>query len=107
VGAALSVAVTPAAELAPGCNLDGLTTLLAAALAAGQPKSLLIVGHEPDLSTLVGELIGRDGPAQVEMKKASCARVDVSLTTGSALALAGRGILVWLLRAKQLALIGG
>lgn len=107
VGAALSVVVTPAAELAPGCNLDRLTTMLAAALAAGEPKGILIVGHEPDLSTLVGELIGRDGPAQVEMKKASCARVDISLTTGAALALAGCGTLAWLLRPKQLALIGG
>jgi phosphohistidine phosphatase len=107
VGAALGVGVTPAAELAPGCDLDRLTAMLATALTAGQPKSLLIVGHEPDLSTLVGMLIGRDGPARVEMKKASCARVDVSLTTGAALALAGCGTLAWLLRAKQLARIGG
>ena len=107
VGAALRVAVTPVEALAPGCDLDGLAAALGTASGSGLPDSVLLVGHEPDLSTLVGLLIGTQGPARVEMKKASCARVEVAVTSISTQALAGRGTLEWLLRAKQIARIGG
>lgn len=106
-GAALGVAVTPAEALAPGCDLDRLAAALTAISTSGPPDSALLVGHEPDLSTLVGLLIGERGPARVEMKKASCARVDVTLTSISTQALAGHGTLEWLLRAKQIARIAG
>lgn len=107
-GAALGVAVTPVEALAPGCDLDGLAAALTvAASGSGLPDSVLVVGHEPDLSTLVGLLIGEQGSARVEMKKASCARVEVAVTSISTQALAGRGTLEWLLRAKQIARIGG
>ena len=106
VGTAVGVLVRPAAELAPGCDLNGLVAALAGISAPQPPKSVLVVGHEPDLSALIGALIGRQGAAGVEMKKASCARVDVALTAVSAQELAGRGTLIWLLRAKHLTRLG-
>lgn len=107
IGAALGLAATPAAELAPGCDLDSLAALLTAASRLRQLESVMVVGHEPDLSEMIGQIIGWNGHARVEMKKASCARVDISLAAISAQQLAGRGTLAWLLRAKHLAHLSG
>ncbi|MGH2515746.1 MAG: SixA phosphatase family protein, partial [Ktedonobacterales bacterium] len=106
VGAALHASITLAPELTPGCELEGLAALLNTATGTGPLESVLLVGHEPDLSMLIGLLIGRNGPARVEMKKASCARVDVSGDADSPAALAEHGTLVWLLRAKHVIHLG-
>jgi phosphohistidine phosphatase len=55
--------------------------------------SLMVVGHEPDFSMTIGELIGG---GRVDMKKGGLARVDV---TGPRL---DDGVLAWLLTPAQL-----
>lgn len=107
VGAALHIAPTPAQELEPGGELEGLTALLATLTREHPLDSALLVGHEPGVSQFIGHLIGRDGSAHVEMRKASCARVDVTGEAEALSALAGQGTLVWLLRAKHLVQVGG
>jgi phosphohistidine phosphatase len=52
-------------------------------------KRLLLVGHEPDFSRIIGALIG-DG--RVDMKKSAAACVDVSVVQS------GAGELRWLVR---------
>ena len=54
---------------------------------------LLLAGHEPLLSQVIGYLLGEPG-AQIEMRKGSLARVDLE-GTGSQ----PRGVLRWLLTA--------
>jgi len=97
--------VTDAPTLAPGCDLDLLAAALQRVRSAG---AVMVVGHEPDFSTLIGLLIGgRKAPAEVELKKGACCRVDVSGSLDSGDALVGHGTLVWLLTSKQLARLGG
>lgn len=87
-------------RLAPGFGMHELLEVLAAYLAAaraaadgaGGPHRLLLVGHEPDLSLLIGDLTGGD----VVMKKGALARVDID---GRDLR---RGGLVWLLQPQVL-----
>ncbi len=57
-------------------------------------KQVMIVGHEPQLSSVVGYLIGAPG-ASVDLKKGAIARVDVDLAGPRP-----TGVLVWLLTAK-------
>ncbi|HLZ22713.1 MAG TPA: phosphohistidine phosphatase SixA [Ktedonobacterales bacterium] len=106
VADALGVSSTPVDALEPGCDLARVAAVLSGGSDAGLLNSVMMVGHEPDLSTLVGLLIGWHGPARVDMKKASCARVDIALKRISPRTLAGRGTLAWLLRAKQLSGLG-
>lgn len=60
-------------------------------------KALMLVGHEPDLSTIVGQLIG---DARLEMKKGTIACVEANGI--------GRrtGVLRWLMTGRQMSLIG-
>ena len=95
-------------ELASGCDLGQMAPLI-----VGNPNvdGLIFVGHEPDLSRIIGALIASDphAIAHVEMKKGACCRVDLSggphvpRGANAARTLAGRGTLAWLLTAKQLA----
>jgi phosphohistidine phosphatase len=83
----LTVNVTPL--LAPGFGMRQLTSLLRDMSGV---KDALLVGHEPDFSTTISDLIGG---GRVVMKKGGLARVEVdpeSLT----------GELVWLLAPKVL-----
>jgi phosphohistidine phosphatase len=73
------------ARLAPGFDVRRLQQLLAA---HGPAESVMVVGHEPDLSGTVAELIGG---GDIVMKKGGLARVDVTTP------VAGGGQLVWLL----------
>lgn len=71
---------------------------LAAVLKGCPARSrVLLVGHEPDFSSLISSLVGG---GNVRMKKASLARVDLSA------AEPGAGELRWLLTAGQLSAIG-
>ena len=79
--------------LAPGCNLLALRTLLAPYPNA---QRMMVVGHEPDWSNLIGTLTG----GQVEMKKGAVCRVDLAVI------LPGAGTLVWLLPPRALREIG-
>ena len=62
----------------------------------GQPANLMVVGHEPDFSALVGDFIGG---AEVEMKKGAIACLDCQAF------VRGGAVLRWLATGKQLSLI--
>jgi phosphohistidine phosphatase len=88
VAAALGgVRVTVDDRLAWGVGLDALSDILGAAADADRP---CVVGHDPDFSELLGELIGTQA---VPMRKGAIARVDV----GSRTLATGRGVLRFLL----------
>jgi phosphohistidine phosphatase len=115
---ALKLAVVEANELTPGAMLSGLVRLLEAHDAA---RRVMLVGHEPDFSSMAGELIAAAHPAYLTLKKAGCCRVDVptrvlhkaehraekSDRADGGHGLAGSGLLVWLLTPRQLICIGG
>lgn len=61
-------------------------------------EKVMLVGHEPDFSMIISELVGG---ANVAMKKAGLARVDVQNSVAR-----GKGELVWLLAPKVLLAIG-
>jgi phosphohistidine phosphatase len=77
--------------LTPGCSVSRLQKLI-----AEYPKAetVMLVGHEPDLSTIVGELIGG---ARIEMKKGGFAAVICNR-----LLTRGCGTLKWLAPPKIL-----
>jgi len=81
-------------RLGGGCDLDELSEVLRE---HSPGERVMLVGHNPDFSELVGELAG--GMA-VELKKGGLARVDTETVAP------GRGILIWLLTPKHLALLG-
>jgi phosphohistidine phosphatase len=82
---AFGLDVRPAEALAPGCDLARLADLLGEYRSA---ERVMIVGHEPDFSSLIGDLTGG---SRVQLKKAGLARVDLeSVDTGA-------GTLIWLL----------
>jgi len=84
-GLGLSERVVVDDRLAPGFDVRRLEQVLAAHGPAGE---VMVVGHEPDFSATVAELIGG---GDIVMKKGGLARVDVTAP------VAGGGELVWLL----------
>lgn len=107
-GHALGVSVESSDELSPGATLAGLLRILQAHAEASR---ILLVGHEPDFSHMIGELIAAPHPASLVLKKAGCARVDlpqrIARRAVAANDLFGAGTLAWLLTPRQLVLIGG
>jgi phosphohistidine phosphatase len=122
---ALQREVTIAPGLASGCTLGTLASVLAAHLpvppvhngttsdaepAEPAPRGVLLVGHEPDFSTLLGAIIGRRGNAAIQLKKGALCRVELESEVDgwrwSPANLHGSGTLVWLLTAKQLGRLG-
>lgn len=81
----LSGRLTEDERLAPGFDMARLEQLLAA---LGPAENVMVVGHEPDFSETVAELVGG---GDAVMKKGGLARVDVAAVA------AGGGRLVWLL----------
>ncbi len=77
-------------ELASGCDIDRLARAL-----SRHPghEQVIVVGHEPDFSTMIGELVGG---AKVELKKGGLALVSLSEVAP------GAGVLRWLLTAEHL-----
>jgi phosphohistidine phosphatase len=71
--------------LAPGCDMARLCNLLGEYRSA---ERVMLVGHEPDFSSLIGELTGG---SRVQLKKGGLARVDLETIDH------GAGTLVWLL----------
>jgi phosphohistidine phosphatase len=62
---------------------------------AGDPRSPLLVGHDPDFSALAADLVGI---AELPLKKAALVRIDAARPLQS-----GAGILRWLLPPDLLA----
>ena len=71
-------------RLDSGCGLGAIQSIMS----ERSEQRVLFVGHEPDLSTIVGRLIGS---ARVQMRKSGFAHVQVERVEP------GRGLLVWLL----------
>lgn len=94
VGAALDVAPETVGALAPGCNAATLLDLLADIPRA---RSVMVVGHEPDLSGMIADLTGG---SRVVMKKGGLALIDLSSLEP------GTGSLLWVLPPKVLRAIG-
>lgn len=94
VATILGSTVTETPILSPGCDLQDIMRLLAENRAAQQ---VMLVGHEPDLSIIVGALTGG---SRVEMKKGSMALVDMAVLSH------GGGTLTWLLPPKILRALG-
>ena len=72
--------------------------------AYAKASELMIVGHEPDLSGLVSELIGA-GATGVQMKKAACCCIRLD-TSGNRVPSPGSGVLLWHLPPRILARLG-
>jgi phosphohistidine phosphatase len=67
-GRVLGAAWQTDARLRPGATLGPVQALLA----AGQWQRIMLVGHEPDLSSIIGQLTG----GRVKMRAGGVARVD-------------------------------
>lgn len=95
VGEILGVAVEEAVELQAGCSFEDLLRLLG----RYSEETVMLVGHQPDLSSIAARLINADERGLV-LKKAGLIRVEV---TGRP--QAGRGRLIALLTPKMLSLM--
>jgi phosphohistidine phosphatase len=71
-----------------GSGFD-MTTLEAILDAAGSPRKAVFVGHDPDFSEILAELVGAPS---IPMKKGAIARIDVELPIEP-----GEGVLRWLI----------
>jgi phosphohistidine phosphatase len=87
VAGELDVPVIVDRRLGFGLDLSTLSDVLLANRDAERP---CVVGHDPDFSELLGDLLGIP---PVPMRKGAIARVDV----GGRTLVAGRGLLRWLL----------
>jgi phosphohistidine phosphatase len=89
-------------ELSPEGSRDAFYKRLAKAKAG---SSVLCVGHEPYLTTVIGEVTGRDGPGspgfRIALKKGGLARLSVDGFTPRVV-----GELRWLLTPKQIRKMG-
>ena len=86
----LGLNVVEEAALAPGFDLKRLQAVLKRHPDA---RAIMLVGHEPDFSRTIGQLIGG---GRVAMKKGGLARVDLEAPDPP------QGELVWLLAPKVL-----
>jgi phosphohistidine phosphatase len=77
-------------RLSPGFDLAALETILRDFVGV---EALMVVGHEPDFSEVIGDLIGG---AQIVVKKGSLARIDLHGLAPP------RGSLVWMVPPKLL-----
>lgn len=80
-------------ELAPGSSLPHLLRYLAK---FKKLNSLLLIGHEPDLSYFASALLGKKTPI-IEFKKGSLCCIEVATIPSRR-----DGILLWYLTPKQL-----
>jgi phosphohistidine phosphatase len=106
VGDAFHVPVMEHEALSPGfgvAQLAGLLTIFTEA------RGLMLVGHEPDFSNMIGRLIDARGTAQTMMKKGACCALDLPDESPdpdhAAKQLAGSATLLWLMTARQLGMI--
>jgi len=83
-------------ELAPGSSLKNLLTYLAK---YKKLRSIMIVGHEPDLSYFASSLLG-EKTSIIEFKKGSLCCIEVATIPSRR-----EGTLLWHLTSKQLRLM--
>ena len=76
---------------------DGNLLDLIAEINKKKPETVLLVGHEPDLSQLISVLITGDSEASIELKKGGLCKI-----TSEKLAFGPSATLNWLLTSKQL-----
>jgi len=81
------------AALRPGGSLEELLAFLA----KNPARSVMLVGHEPDLSLLAGRLIGAGREANLEFRKGGCCLIEYD-----GLPERNTGRLVWWLTPKVL-----
>lgn len=86
VAAPLGVPVTVVEELGGPLDLGVIEMILNG---AGDPRRPVLVGHDPDFSSLAAELVGA---TELFLPKAAFARIDLTRPVGP-----GRGVLRWLL----------
>ena len=74
------------------------------------PRRIMLVGHEPDFSGIIGQMIGQRGGANIILKKGALCRVDLNNDVDgwrwAPTNLRGSSSLVWLLNVKQLSRLG-
>jgi phosphohistidine phosphatase len=90
VARAIGLELHLADALAPGCDLERLFALLGEHRAA---ERVMLVGHEPDFSAMIGALTGG---SRVQLKKCGLGRVDIEVLEE------GAGALVWLIPPRAL-----
>lgn len=86
--------ITMSETLAPGGSINALLQMLAKRLEA---RSVALVGHEPDLSHLLAELVAASDGAGLGFRKGG-----VALVTFSKNPARGQGELVWMLTPRIL-----
>lgn len=85
-------------ELAPGAPESGIIELLKRKEAGA---SILIVGHEPDLSRLATHLLGAGSSGFLEFKKGGLAKIDLDFQHGRPC-----GVLAWMVTPRILRALG-
>jgi phosphohistidine phosphatase len=87
--------------LEPGKLREGYRALLQR---YDEDASVMLVGHEPDLSEMIGRLIAGPAPARVELKKGACAllALDTSSLKSKEEVEAPAATLLWLMTARAL-----
>jgi phosphohistidine phosphatase len=65
------------------------------------PENVVLVGHEPYLSSLISQLISGEAAAAIDLKKGGLAKLEIEAT----LRLGPCAKLAWLLTPKQMALM--
>jgi len=86
-------------ELKPGGDFKALIRQIN--LLRPAPENVLLVGHEPDLSHLISQLISGQGEALIDLKKGGFAKLEIK----ERLRPARCATLNWLLTPKQMALM--
>ncbi len=84
--------------LSPGQSVNTLATKLAE---TGNPRTLAVIGHEPDLSQLIATLLCGQTGAAIQLKKGGAALLTFTDRIAS-----GQGRLLWLLTPGQLRTLG-
>jgi phosphohistidine phosphatase len=101
----LGAPVVEVQELEPGRLQQSYRRLLQR---YADDSSLLLVGHEPDLSACIGTLIAGSASARIDLKKGACAllRLDAAELAAKASVSGPAATLLWLLTARALSAIG-
>jgi phosphohistidine phosphatase len=61
--------------LNPGSGFEDFLKLITGL--SDRPELVVVIGHEPDLSHILGQIIA-DGKLRIDIKKASCIEVDIN-----------------------------